>query len=150
MSLLRAAGVSVDLPAGWDGGIAEPAILEDGAVRRSVTHLANFPLPEQRGDYGGGAVTLMGWTDILIVLLEFDPVSTAQPLFSMRGMPRTLRPGDFGRDTLQRRIEGQGGCQLFFQESGRAFCLYVVLGSYVDRDDLVPTVNEVLGRVQIS
>lgn len=150
MSLLRAAGISVDLPPGWDGGIAEPAILEDGAVRRSVTHLSSFPLPEQRGDYGGGAVQRMGWDDVLIVLLEFDPSSTAQPLFGMRGLPRTLRPSDFGRDTLQRRIEGQGGAQLFFQEAGRAFCLYVVVGSYVDRADLIPTINDVLGRVQIA
>ncbi|MDX1447601.1 MAG: hypothetical protein R3246_00950 [Acidimicrobiia bacterium] len=150
MSLLQAAGISVELPPGWDGGIAEPTELEDGAVRQSVTHLASFPLPEQRGDYGGGAVQRMGWTDILIVLLEFDPASTAQPLFRRHGMPRSLRPSDFGRDTLQRRIEGHGGCQIFFQESGRAFCLYVVVGSYVDRADLIPTINQVLGRVRIS
>lgn len=150
MSLLRAAGISVDVPAGWDGGIAEEAVLDDGAVRQSVTHLASFPLPEQRGDYGGGAVNLMGWTDILIVLLEFDPDSTSQPLFAMKGLPRTLRPSDFGRATLQRQIDGQGGCQFFFQEAGRAFCLYVVLGSYVDREDLIPQVNAVLSRIEIG
>ncbi|MFP5331831.1 MAG: hypothetical protein ACLGHX_05695 [Acidimicrobiia bacterium] len=150
MSLLRAAGISVDLPPGWDGGIAEATTLDDGAVRRSVTHLASFPLPEQRGDYGGGAVQRMGLTDVLIVLLEFSPDSTAQPLFRLQGLPRTLRPSDFGRDTLQRRIEGQGGCQIFFQEAGRAFCLYVVVGSYVDRADLVPVINDVLGQIRIS
>lgn len=150
MSVLRAAGISVELPPGWDGGIAEPAVLEDGAVRRSVTHLASFALPEQRGDYGGGAVQRMGWGDVLIVLLEFDPASTAQPLFRLNGLPRTLRASDFGRDTLQRRIEGQGGCQIFFQEAGRAFCLYVVVGSHVDRADLIPTVNDVLTRIQIA
>lgn len=150
MSLLRAAGISVDLPPGWDGGIAEQAVLDDGAVRQSVTHLASFPLPEQRGDYGGGAVDLMGWTDILIVLLEFDPDSTTQPLFAMKGLPRTLRPSDFDRATLQRQIDGHGGCQLFFQEAGRAFCLYVVLGSYLDREDLIPRVNAVLSRIEIG
>lgn len=150
MSVLAANGIRVDLPAGWDGGIAVPETLEDGAVRRSVTHLASFPLPEQRGDYGGGAVNRMGWTDVLVVLLEFGPDSTAQPLFAARGLPRSVRAGDFSRDTLQRRIEGQGGAQFFFQEAGRAFCLYVVLGSYVDRDDLVPLVNDVLGRIEIT
>ena len=150
MSWLRGAGINVELPPGWDGGIADRAVLDDGAIRRSVTHLASFPLPEHRGDYGGGAVGLMGWTDILIVLLEFEPNSTAQPLFSLDGMPRELRQSDFGRDTLQRRIEGHGGCQVFFHEAGRAFCLYVVLGSYVDREDLIPKVNEVLRRIQIT
>lgn len=149
MSLLRASGISVELPPGWDGGIAEPTVLADGAVRRSVTHLASFPLPERRGDYGGGAVELMAWTDILIVLLEFDPGATAQPLFSTEGLPHPLRPSDFGRDTLQRRVEGQGGCQAFFQSAGRAFCLYVVVGSHVDRADLLPTINDVLARIEI-
>ena len=150
MSVLQGAGIRVDLPAGWEGGIAEPAVLEDGAVRRSVTHIANFPLPEQRGDYGGGAVERMGWGDSLIVLLEFEPASTAQPLFSREGIPLPLRPSDFSRDTLQRRIEGQGGTQHFFREVGRAFCLYVVMGSYVDRADHLPAVNAVLERVEIS
>lgn len=150
MSVLRAAGISVELPAGWDGGIAERAVLEDGAVRNSVTHLASFPLPEQRGDYGAGAVERMGWTDAFIVLLEFGPGSRTEPLFSRHGIPRSVRASDFGRDTLQRRIEGQGGCQVFFQESGRPFCLYVVVGSYVDRADLIPAINDVLGRIQIT
>jgi hypothetical protein len=150
MSILRAAGITVELPAGWDGGIAERAVLDDGAIRRSVTHLANFPLPEHRGDYGGGAVNHMGWTDVLVVLLEFEASSTAQPLFAHKGLPRTLRASDFSRATLQRLIEGQSGSQLFFQEAGRAFCLYVVLGSHTDREDLIPLVNQVLGRIRIE
>lgn len=150
MSFLRRSGISVTLPGGWEGAIAERETLEDGAVRRSVTHVANFPLPERRGDYGGGAVEHMRWGDVLIVLLEFEPESTAQPLFARHGLPRDLRPSDFSRDTLQRRIEGQGGSQQFFQESGRAFCLYVVLGSYVDRADLLPAVNAVLARLEIT
>ena len=150
MSLLRAAGISVELPSGWDGGIAEPTVLEDGAIRHSVTHLASFPLPERRGDYGGGAVERMTATDALVVLLEFDPSASEQPLFASRGLPHPLRPSDFSRDTLQRRVEGQGGSQSFFQTSGRVFCLYVVVGSYVDRADLLPGINEVLARIEIT
>jgi hypothetical protein len=150
MSTLRAAGITVDLPTGWDGGIAEQAVLDDGAIRRSVTHLANFPLPEHRGDYGAGVVNRMGWTDVLVVLLEFEPASKSEPLFAHKGLPRALRGSDFSRETLQRMIEGQSGSQLFFQEAGRAFCLYVVLGSHTDREDLIPAVNRVLGRIHIS
>lgn len=150
MSVLRAAGITATLPPGWEGGIAEPAVLEDGAVRRSVTHIANFPLPEQRGDYGGGAVDVMGWEDVLVVLLEFDPASTETPLFSTRGLPTALRESDFSRDMLQHRFEGQGGTQHFFQQAGRAFCLYVVVGSYVDRADRLPDINTVLAGITIT
>lgn len=150
MSILAGAGISVTLPPGWEGGIDEGGILDDGAVRESVTHVANFPLPPVRGDYGGGAVNLMQSGDALVILLEFARASAATPLFKAEGLPRSLVSADFSRDTLQRRIEGQGGVQRFFHESGRAFCLYVVVGSYIDRADVLPGINSVLGSMVIS
>ena len=150
MSTLSGARITVTLPPGWEGGIDEGGVLEDGAVRESVTHIANFPLPPQRGDYGGGAVNLMQPGDAMIVLLEFAPKSASTPLFKAAGMPRVLAGSDFSRDTLQLRIEGHGGVQRFFHESGRAFCLYVVVGSYIDRADVVPAINTVLGSVVIG
>ena len=35
----------------------------------------------------------------------------------------------FDRNSLQRAVPGQSGLQQFFTHRGRAFCLYVVLGS---------------------
>ena len=42
------------------------------------------------------------------------------------------------------------GCQYFFNEGGRAFCLYAVIGSYAQRAALVPKVNAVLATVKIA
>ncbi len=147
--ILTGAGISVDLPAGWEGSIRLPATLPDGARRHSVTHLANFPLPSVRGEYGSGAVELMSNGDVLIVLLEFGPESAGTALFG-KTRPASLRASDFSRDTLQQRVEGHGGCQRFFTESGRAFCLYVVVGDYIDRVDVLESINSVLGRVNIT
>ena len=137
----RPASIQVAFPAGWDGRIT---VGRDGDVQalhslsgtpvrqerpQPVVHLANFGLPEARGDFGGGAVELMGNRDVFVVLFEYEPAATETPLFAAVGMPRTLAPRDFDVTTLRRGIAGQSGVQIFFQEAGRAFCLYVVLGT---------------------
>lgn len=147
---LAGAGITVNLPLGWEGSISPSETLSDGAVRHSVTHVANFALPAKRGDYGGGAVEVMHPGDVLMVLLEFDRGSISQPLFARVGVPAPLRASDFNRETLQRSLVGQGGCQHFFQQTGRAFCLYIVVGSHLDRVDVLPVVNQILGSIEIA
>lgn len=162
MSDLRAHELRVSLPAGWDGRIS---IRRDGATDKLVSatgtrvftaqshpvvHLANFGLPEDRGDFGSGAVELMGDRDIFIVLFEHEPASAQTALFRAKGMPRTLEGREFDPSNLRRGIAGQSGYQAFFQEQGRAFCLYVVLGAHARRARLVPILNRVLHTVTIE
>ena len=174
MSDISAYGISATLPSGWDGRIfrrpavsqrtasaapqtqAAPAtpttteaVSPDGGTVHPVAHLASFPLPAVRGDYGSGAVEQMTTMDVLICLLEFDPASTGTDLFARRGIPR-FRGRDFAPGTMQRTIAGMCGAQSFFSESGRAFSAYVVLGSYQLRDTLAPAVNVLLRSVQID
>src|SRR5205814_916377 len=81
-------GLAVDLPPGWAGRVtrrpvdpAPPAVRTFAAASgrdltestHAVAHLANFPLPENRGDFGSGAVEVMGPRDVLVVLLEYHP-----------------------------------------------------------------------------
>lgn len=147
---LVGAGVSVSLPPGWEGEIDPGGDQVGEAHRPTVVHLANFSLPPQRGDYGDGAVQIMRSQDVLMVLLEFVASAPGQPLFAANGLPLPLRHSDFDRNALQRRMEGQGGCQRFFQSNGRAFCLFVVVGSYVDRVDRLDEINEILATVEIT
>ncbi len=159
---LRAHDLGVSLPAGWDGRIS---IRRDGATdnlvsatgtrvfaarSHPVVHLANFGLPEDRGDFGSGAVELMGDADIFVVLFEHEPASAQTALFRTEGMPRTVDRREFDPSNLRRGIAGQSGYQAFFNEQGRAFCLYVVLGAHARRARLVPMLNRVLATVTIS
>ena len=114
-----------------------------------VAHLANFPLPPDRGDYGSGAVERMRAGDVLVCLLEFDPEAGATALFAHEGVPR-FRAGSFAPNAMQRTIQGMSGAQAFFREAGRAFCAYAVLGSHRDRAALVPLVNALLEGVRIE
>ena len=146
--LIEAAGISLDLPTGWEGAIRPGRPLPSGAIQYSLTHAANFPLPPVRGDYGSGAVDGMVNGDVFIAMLEFDPDSAGTALFAA-SRPAFLRASDFSRDMLQQRMEGQGGSQRFFTDSGRAFCLYVVVGDYIDRTEVLPGINRVLSGMSI-
>ena len=102
------------------------------------------------GDFGGGAVTLMGPDDIFAVLFEYGPESAGKALFARAGMQRSLAPADFRSTLLRRGLGGQSGTQWFFTEAGRPFTFYAVLGSHARRNALVPRVNALLAALSIS
>lgn len=152
---ISAHGLSLDVPLGWEGRIRrlEAPSGPDRADFRAhaVLHAADFPLPQERGDFGSGAVEIMGAGHAFIALIEYHSSSAGTALFgSGVGMPRELSTEDFSSRQLQRTIAGQGGVQRFFVEGGRAFCLYVVLGSMADRARVVPRVNAVLPAITIA
>ena len=57
---IQAHGISSDLPEGWEARISlrptptgsDTAIGNKGEIPNPTVHLANFALPEQRGDFG--------------------------------------------------------------------------------------------------
>ncbi|HSL26669.1 MAG TPA: hypothetical protein VLA54_10345 [Acidimicrobiia bacterium] len=148
---LEGEGIRVDLPPGWEGEIGPSAPpLEDGAVRNMVAHFASFPLPARRGDFGGGAVDLMGSSDAFVALFEYGREAAGTALFAAAGAPARLESGHFDRSVLQRPVPLQSAVQRFFTATGRAFCLYVVVGSHVDRADVLPAINQLLGSLVIE
>jgi hypothetical protein len=167
MATVTAMGVSVDLPPGWDGRIfrrptpppPDPAsgrrataasTAHYQATSHSVTHAANFALPAGTGDFGSSAVELMGPEHVLVVLFEYHPHSSTTPLFEAGGPPTSLSPDSFSPSALQRPLPVQAGTQVFFSTAGRAFSLYVVLGSFERRHHLVPAVNALLRSIDIG
>jgi hypothetical protein len=160
---LRAHGLAVEVPAGWDGRIsrrpehgdvgvasADGPPAEPGFTTRPVTHVASVALPGDTADFGSNVVEDLGPDDALVTLVEYEPANAGSALFAAQGVPRALDPELFSPSVLQRSLPGQAGLQLFFSEQGRALCLYVVLGSYARRHDVVPRVNAVLETLQIE
>jgi hypothetical protein len=152
--MVRSAGIEVSVPSGWDAEIYRreadfaPQSGMAGASR-PVVHLGTFPLPQGRGDFGSGAVEIMSADDLLVVLFEYGPESVGTALFAQSGVPRVAAV-DFAPNNMQRPIAGQSGAQYFFNESGRAFCLYVVLGAHARRQELIPEVNHLLAGLTID
>ena len=178
MRTLSGSGVKVDLPQGWDGRIylrfneaqsqpAQPPAGPPGAQLsppapghstveepkpdgHRALHVANFPLPADPGDFGSGAVERMGTGDILVVLLEYHPDSAKTALFANQGLPTPLRASDFSPNAMPKVIPGLAGGQWFFSMAGRAFCLFVVLGSHADRARLAPVASSVVQTISLS
>lgn len=160
MTTLAAHGLSVSLPERWEGRLYLRADVPDETAHpmaygwpdeqaHPVLHLANFALPPSRGDFGTGAVEVMGEQHAFVSLFEYGREEAGRPLFAARGFPR-LTTRDFAPNQLQRRLPGQLGCQRFFTHEGRAFCLYVVLGSQRHAVSLVQEVHEVIARLRVE
>lgn len=148
-------GIDVDVPQGWDGEIfrRNPRAVRRGERgsedTRPILHLANFALPPSRGDFGSGAVESMRSENVIVVLFEYEPEAASTALFSSQGIPQ-VDPADFSPSRMQRPIDGQSGAQYFFNMEGRAFCLYIALGSHARRDQLVPELNQVLRTLRLA
>jgi hypothetical protein len=110
-------------------------------VSYPVGQFATFPIPDDIGDFGSGAVNLMGPSDVFATLFEYGPESVGTALFARQGRPGTLTPADFSPTLLRRGLPGQSGTQWFFTEAGRPFSFYAVLGSHSMRHALVLRVN---------
>ncbi len=143
-------GIDAAIPAGWDARLYRRVPGDAMEQTFPVLHAANFPLPANRGDFGSGAVEVMGPTHLFVSLLEYGDASVSTPLFAKYGMPKRLSPQDFRPDQLQRPIPGQLGVQRFFTDSGRAFCLYAVLGSYAARLMLIGRLNAALAGITLT
>ena len=149
MATMQGHGITAALPPGFEGRIfrRQPIGIEQSFT---VTQFATFVLPGEVGDFGGGAVNLMGDNDIFASLFEYGPESLGTRLFARVGIPRALSTDDFLPYVLRRGLVGQAGTQWFFTEAGRPFTLYVVLGSYARRATLLPRVNDLLFGVTVQ
>ncbi len=166
MPELQAHGLTLRTPGGWEGrifrrpqhgevstsstGDAPGTPGPPGELTFPVLHAATIALPATVADYCSDAVTDLGPSDAIVVVKEYAPQAASKALFAAVGLPQPLDPDAFDPTVLQRRLAGQAGVQRFFQEGGRAFCLYVVLGGYNNRQSVVPGVNTVLAGIQIA
>lgn len=160
---IEAHGIRAELPSGWEGRISRRAPGANRSARAGaagtavlaedtgpVLHLANFALPEVRGDFGSGAVDVMGTGHLLVCLVEYGPDSVDTALFPTVGRVPRLTARMFSDKALQRVQRGQAGAQRFFTLNGRAFCLYSVVGDQRDAGGLAPTVNDVTARISVA
>ena len=148
MATIRAHGIAASLPSGFEGRI----FVRPPTVGRTypVAQFATFAIPDDIGDFGSGAVTLMGAADVFATLFEYGPESVGTALFAQQGRPGALSVNHFSPTVLRRGLPGQSGTQWFFTEAGRPFSFYAVLGSHTQRHVLVPRVNALLASLSVS
>jgi hypothetical protein len=161
MAELSGHGFAVRVPPGWEAEIYRRSAGTDlttagfgsdpeGLHYPPIVHLATIALPPGRGDFGGGALGSMTARDVFISLFEYESRDAANALFAHDGPPWPLSADDFDPANLRVALGAQTGCQRFFRHRGRAFALYVVLGSHTLRRLLVPAANDALAAIDIG
>jgi hypothetical protein len=141
-------GLRLEVPAGWEARIYRRAPADPGELSYPVLHLATVPLPAARGDYGGGVIEHLGSEDVFISMLELGAAVADEGLFAHQGIP-PLRPSQFGTGRLPHVQADVSAVQHFFSDAGRAFCLYVVVGSHGRRMATVPKAEVALRGLTI-
>jgi hypothetical protein len=141
-------GLHLEVPAGWEARIYRRAPADPGELSYPVLHLATVPLPAARGDYGGGVIEHLGSEDVFISMLELGAAVADEGLFAHQGIP-PLRPSQFGTGRLPHVQADVSAVQHFFSDAGRAFCLYVVVGSHGRRMATVPKAEVALRGLTI-
>jgi hypothetical protein len=141
---LAAHGLALEVPRGWEARIFRHA---GGAP---TLHAANFALPSEDGDFGTRAVEQLTSDGVFVVVTEYDADLAGQGLFASEGLPVPLPEDGASPVTLLRRLPGQAGIQRFFSLAGRAFCLYVVVGSRPSRRALVSEANRLLRSLVVA
>jgi hypothetical protein len=140
---LAAHGIALELPTSWDGRIwARPG-------GGPVVHAANIALPPADGDFATRATEALPADGVVVVLVDYGPGDAGTALFAAPA-PARIDPAELSPSTLLRRRPGQRGLQRFFTASGRAMCLYVVVGSSAHASDLAAGVTRVLGTLHVD
>lgn len=142
MTRISRAGVSVDVPPGWEAEISDYS-------NRVVLHMSSSPLPGGRSDFGGPAVDRLKASSIFVAVLEYDPAESHRGLYRRTGRPAFV-PSDFAPNRVHPYVPGKTAAQKFFTLGGRTFCCYAVIAREVATPDLVAKVNQLLHRFSLS
>jgi hypothetical protein len=162
-------GISVDVPSGWTASIVRRSsegegpdafapgargiapVAPDGLTERTlpVVHVCSRALPEGVGDFGAGALEVLGSDDVFVALLEYGSDVAGEGLFSRQGWPR-LAPSQFSPNKMFRAIPGRSASQHFFSVGDRAFCLFTVVGSHSRRMATVPRAAQVVRSMGVE
>ncbi len=137
-------GISIDLPPRWDGTIYRRAGGDP------TMHAANFPLPPDDADFANLAIGDMPPSGVVLVLTEYDRSLAGAGLFAHAGMPLPVERRALRARAFTHLQPGRLGAQRFCTVSGRAFCLYVVVGTSPDPGTLLRRANAVLSTVRVE
>jgi hypothetical protein len=144
-------GIGIGIPPGWDGRIFRRQPQDASASTNPVTHIGNFALPINAGDFGNGAYTIMGPNGIFLSLVEYDPAQASDPLFAaLQQIPTNIDGSCFNPNAMPVVVSGMAGRQFFFTVAKRAFCAFAVIGDYTRRDLLAAQLNPVMAGLQIA
>jgi hypothetical protein len=144
--ILSKDGISVDLPAGWEGRAFVPKV-PPPALNFPVLHASSFAMVPDDSSFAGRLAAAMGDRDAMFSLVEYDPRLAGDALFREHRLPLRVGPAEVHPMAMQVPRRGRGAAQRFFAATGRAFCLYVIVGD--DRARFAQ-LDSILGSLRVE
>lgn len=147
-------GISAVNPPGWRATVYRRTA-SAGEATYPVLHATTGVLPATSAtggtvaDFGAGIVENLTTEQVFVSLMEYGPDVVGTALFARSGLPR-LAPSQFSPNRMPRILPGKSAGQHFFALRGRAFCLYVVLGSHARRMALVPAAEVFVRQIRVA
>lgn len=140
---LEASGLTIELPAGWDGQLISRS------PHLPTLQAASFPLDPDDEELGPRSRASMAAGDCFLALIEYLPGSGLQAgrvPFHEAGIELPLDPRRFSPE-----VDGRSVLERNFSQAGRAFCLHVVIaGSRLDRRRRLPLLDRTLGSLRVE
>lgn len=138
-------GISVTLPAGWDGRLG-----------RGALHAASFPLAAGLSPWTPEAGRQMRADDVLVAVFEDEP--RRGPRLEVADYPELSGPLRLDADdfepfdgiTENSRATGHGYARRTFQVSGRFFVLFAEAGERGPSPSLLGAINELFGSFAVE
>jgi hypothetical protein len=144
-------GLSVELPAGWEGRIFRGPDPEPGSMSYPVLHATNFALWPDNSTFGQNLIREMTPARVLIVAAEYGPEAAGTSLFTSGRWPLSVAAGDLNPAAFPgNRPEGLAALQNFVTVKRRAFCIYLVAGFDGEKAPLLPEANSVLATLRVD
>jgi hypothetical protein len=141
--LLEASGLTIELPAGWNGQLVNRSPL------LPTLQAASFQLDPDDEELGPRSRRAMSSGDCFLALVEYLPgsgLTAGRVPFHEAGIELPLDPSQFSLGA-----EGRSVMERNFTQAGRAFCLHVVIaGSRLDRRRQLPLLDRILGSLQVK
>lgn len=104
----------------------------------------------QRSTYAPELAAQAGSKGALVALVEFEERLADRGLYAPQGLGLPLRRDRFHTRALQVPNPLQEGHQRFFSQGGRAFSLYVVLGTGPGAEWRLRVVNHALATLKVT
>jgi hypothetical protein len=141
-------GMSVDLPAGWEGHIWAPGYDNLLDAAGPILHAATFPLPPGDGSFGELAATRLDSADLFVGLIGVGSEFAHVGIYAPESFSVPSKVTAFDPTNSPAPVPGVSCLQQFGTVQNWGFCLYLMIGSAVDGDGLA-AMRDVLSRVRV-
>jgi len=148
---LEGFGISVTIPAGWNGRLFDRFDAEPEFLTNPTLQAGSFTLPSDDGTFGQAAIRRMRVGDVFVVLYEAGGPEIANVgQYSATSLPRSIRADELQPRAAPAPVDGVNGKQWFMTKAGRPWVLYVAARGCSEASSAIIDLRELVATIEIQ